>query len=68
MDDALFASTEGKGDQSAAMSEVSREVKEALTLEDEEVPVEGRYSENDVGVSGNPFRVFFVFQSQSIAE
>ena len=51
VDDALFDSGDGKKDQSSAMSDLTKEVKEALAAEEGEEPEQGRYNEYDVVVS-----------------
>eukprot|EP00904_Undaria_pinnatifida_P002993 jgi/Undpi1/12695/HiC_scaffold_6.g02363.m1 len=48
VDDALFDSGDGKKDQSSAMSDLTKEVKEALAAEEGEEPEQGRYNEYDV--------------------
>lgn len=55
VDAALFASGEGKNDQSSAMSDLTKEVREAMAVEEGEEPTEGRYNEHDVAVSRKPY-------------
>ena len=54
VDAALFASGEGKKDQSTAMSDLTKEVREAMAVEEGEESTEGRYNEHDVAVSRKP--------------